>query len=309
MSNKILSIILPVYNSEKYLAESIESIINQTFSDFELIIINDASTDGSREIALKYASKDKRILVIENKYEKGLYGALNSGLELCNADYIARVDGDDINELNRLEIQINFLKENPDISIVGSGYQLFGNGSNRKIFHPSSSVKLAWKFLTNTYFCHPSVMFRSSILQTINQYPKVTCEDFAFFSKIIQEHKGRNIKKILVHYRQHGTNYSNTQSEKIKGSVKNTFIENFKFYTGSFEYSELFYNFHANYNLKLKDVFKVTKISSVIAKKILSQYDMPRFNFKTLFLYITITIHIKKAVAVYYVRRIKNLFV
>lgn len=304
-----ISIIMPVYNGAKYLAESIESITHQTFTDFELIIINDSSNDNTKEIALKYASLDKRIITIDNTQEKGLYGSLNSGIKLCKGDFIARADSDDINELNRLEIQINYLKSHSDIDIVGSGYKLFGNNNNRKIFHPSTSLKLAWRFLTNTYFCHPSVMFRSKVLETINEYPKVACEDFAFFSKIIQKHKGVNINKILINYRQHNNNYSNTQNENIKTSVKNTFKENFKFYTNSSEDEEIFYNFHANFDLKIKNIKKIFKISKKIANKIFTEYDIKNISIKKIYLYIIIFIDIKKSLILSFLRKIKNLFV
>ncbi len=304
MHKPTISIIMPVYNGQKYIEESIDSIIGQTFSDFELIIIDDSSTDDSKKIALDYVAKDQRIKVIENTYDKGLYGALNSGLDACTGEYIARADADDINRPYRLKTQISFLKENKTIDIVGGGYQLFGNGTYQKIFHPSKSLRLAWKFLTNTYFCHPSVMFRKSVLATVPRYPNVVCEDFAFFSKIIQTHKGHNIRKILIDYRQHDSNYSNTQSENIQKSIKNTYLHNFEFYTGSFEHAEVFYQFHYFKKVAVKDTFKIIKISFVISQKILKQYGFRAYGIRALYLYSVMKLDICLALALNFFRKI-----
>jgi len=305
MTNKPkISILMPTYNCDKYLEEALESLTKQTFSDFELIIIDDSSTDNSKNIALSYTIKDNRIKVIDNKYDKGVYGALNSGLDICTGDFIARADGDDISKNDRLEKQIDFLNKHTNIDIIGSGFELFGNVKNKKIFHPSSSIELVWKFLTNTYFCHPSVMFRKSVLNTIQYYPSETSEDFAFFSKVIQKHRGSNLNEILVYYRQHGTNCSILKEEKIKESIKNTFLKNFEFYTGSLSNSEIFYDFHYKRNISFKNLPKITNISYKISQKILKEYSISKYNSQTLYLYFFIMINIVKSFLLQYPRKI-----
>lgn len=278
-----ISVVMPVYNGEKFLAEAIESILNQTMLDFELIIVNDKSTDSSVSIAKKYANQDKRIRIIDNKYEKGLSGALNTGLDATEGLYIARADADDILRPHRLKTQFDFLESNKNIDIVGGGYRTFGNATEKEIFHPSSSLEIARKFLTNTYFCHPTVMFRKSLLTTIPHYPQVICEDFAFFSIVVRSHKGYNIKNILVDYREHTDNYSLSHKEKITNSVFTTFKDNYNWYLGTLFGAEQYYEFKAKRILHLKDLFRIIHTELYILKKIRQTYKLPIISLQNMF--------------------------
>jgi len=114
-----VSIVMSVYNAQKYLDEAIESILNQTYSNFEFIIINDGSTDKSLEIIENYAKKDSRIIVI-NRENKGLIYSLNEGIRKANGKYIARMDADDISLPQRLEKQVEFMEKNKNIGICGT---------------------------------------------------------------------------------------------------------------------------------------------------------------------------------------------
>jgi len=296
MDNKKVSVIMPVYNASGYLDDTIKSIINQTYQNWELIIIDDNSTDNSKEIAIKWMGGDKRITQINNKYTKGIHGATNSGLDIAQGDYIAKADADDIQRPYRLKIQIEFLESHKDVDIVGGGYELFGNGTDgTKIYHPGNSLKLAWKFVSNIYFCNPSVTYRRSVLDTISHYPEVPCEDFAFLAKVIRSHKGVNMRNIVVDYRQHNSNYSNTAKENIKKSVMEIFEENYLFYTGSLEYADIFYKFHAHDNLTLKNVSKVFRKSLRIASKIAHLYDEKKIFIKHCYLYMLILHQLCKA--------------
>ena len=115
----LISVLMPVYNSEKYVAEAIESILCQTYKDFEFIIINDASTDSSLKIIAKYAKQDKRIKLINNKKNVKISASLNKGLSIAKGKYIARMDSDDISLPSRFELQTKFLADNPAVGIVG----------------------------------------------------------------------------------------------------------------------------------------------------------------------------------------------
>lgn len=124
-----VSVVMPVYNSEKYLKESIESILNQSYSDLEFIIINDGSTDNSFKIIKEYAKLDKRINVISRE-NKGIVYSLNEAIRLAKGEYIARMDADDISAPKRIEKQISFLKSHRDIDILGTQVKVVGNISN-----------------------------------------------------------------------------------------------------------------------------------------------------------------------------------
>lgn len=306
MNNKKVSIIIPVYNAEKYLDETIDSIVNQTYKNFELIIIDDNSTDNSSEIIENWLEKDSRIIFLKNKYNKGIGGTSNTGLDYATGDYIAKADADDIQKNDRLETQVKFLEKNKDIDIIGGGYELFGNGLDGiKIHHPQNSLKLAWKFITNIYFCNPTVMYRKGVLDTVPHYPEVACEDFAFLSKVIHMHKGFNLKKILIYYRQHNHNYSNTAKENIEKSVIEIYKENYEFYIGSLKDSEIFYKFHAKHILKIVDLLKIIQIGIKIIKKIAKQYKTKKYYINLLYLIMIFKIEICKSL---FLTPIKNLY-
>ena len=116
---------MPAYNAEKYIAESIESILSQTFTDFEFIIINDASTDSTKEIIESF--QDSRIILINNEQNLGVAKSLNIGIATAKGKYIARMDADDISLPERFQTQFNFMEKNPDIDICGSWARMFGD--------------------------------------------------------------------------------------------------------------------------------------------------------------------------------------
>lgn len=298
---------MPIYNCDAFLAESIESIIAQTFTNWELIIVDDSSMDTSRAIAEHYALRDSRILVFPNIQEKGLAGALNCALSHVRGTYIARADGDDINVPTRLETEYRYLQSHPHIDIVGSWYETFGNGKTPKIRkHPHNNIVLAWKYLTNTYFCHPTVMFRINVLNTIAEYPIVVCEDFAFLSQVIHAHQGHNIPTVLLHYREHTNNYSSTKASAIRESVFETYKKNYAFYGGEQIFEDVFYRFHAHYRLSYKTFFPLLRQSLNIGKHILRQYGLQKNIWVHIVLYSTIKIHFLKAIANSIVRTLLN---
>lgn len=298
---------MPIYNCDAFLAESIESIIAQTFTNWELIIVDDSSMDTSRAIAQHYALQDNRIKVFSNTHEKGLAGALNCALSHVRGTYIARADGDDINVPTRLETEYRYLQTHPYIDIVGSWYETFGNGKTPKIRkHPHNNIVLAWKYLTNTYFCHPTVMFRINVLNTIAEYPIVVCEDFAFLSQVIHAHQGHNIPTVLLHYREHTNNYSSTKASAIRESVFETYKKNYAFYGGEQIFEDVFYRFHAHYRLSYKTFFPLLRQSLNIGKHILRQYGLQKNIWVHIVLYSTIKIHFLKAIANSIVRTLLN---
>ncbi|HAS7841575.1 TPA: glycosyltransferase family 2 protein, partial [Vibrio cholerae] len=131
MSSPKISVVMSVYNGEKYLGEAIDSILKQTFSDFEFIIINDGSTDKTLEIIKSYMKKDDRIVLVSRE-NKGLIVSLNEGLDLAKGQYIARMDADDISIKSRFEKQIEFLDSNPDIGVCGTWVEVFGENIKSK---------------------------------------------------------------------------------------------------------------------------------------------------------------------------------
>jgi len=291
MNNKIpmMSIIMPLYNAEKYLGDAIESILNQTFQDFELLIIDDYSTDNSLKLAQEYEKKDNRIKILRNNYKKGIVGALNTGMENAKGIYIARADADDINRPYRFEKQYNYLERNKDIYLIGGGYAPFNDYGHRvDIFHPTSSLEIARKFISDSFFCHPSVMFRREIYDEFGGYPDEEAEDFAYFSKVVRKYRCSNIKDILIDYREHSIKRSFTSAEGINKSVKKTFLENYFFYMGDVRYAEEFYEFQTCNRLRFKNLPKIFRINLIILNKIRKQYRMSLFHIEYILLNIKI---------------------
>jgi len=219
--NPKISVIMPVYNGEKYLKESIESILAQSFKDFELLIINDASKDNSEEIIKSY--KDARIKLINNEENLGLVGALNKGIDSSAGEYIARMDQDDISLPNRFETQLNFMEAHREIGLCGSWVKNIGVNEGYINKKESDTDELKAMLLFYTPLAHPTVFIRKKILDEYNlrydgnfEY----CEDYDLWSRISEFAKISNIEKVLLLYRVHDTNMSNVYSDKQRGKAE-----------------------------------------------------------------------------------------
>lgn len=199
-----ITVLMPVYNCEKYLRESIESILNQTFNDFELIVINDCSTDQSREIIKSY--DDERIVLIENDKNLGISESLNKGLAIAKGKYIARMDGDDISFKNRLVKQYEFMEKNKDIGLCGTHVEVFNKSNSRIHRCPIENEEIRVLQIFNSAFAHPTVMIRNRILKKYNlKYDSYYdgMEDYHLWIKISEVSKVANLNDVLLKYRDH----------------------------------------------------------------------------------------------------------
>lgn len=160
--NELISVVLPVYNGEKYLAEAIDSILQQTYTNFELLVIIDGSKDGSLAVAQSY--NDTRIKIFDLPQNLGLVGALNKGLELAQGEYIARMDQDDISLPDRFQYQIDFLKKNPSIGILGTTAETFGRQIHVQRM-PATNTEIKLELVFKSPICHPTAMFRASVVK------------------------------------------------------------------------------------------------------------------------------------------------
>ncbi len=218
-----VSVLMPAYNSEKYVAQAIESILNQTFTDFEFIIINDGSTDDTAKIVRKYAARDPRIKFIDNKRNQGLIAVLNQGLDLCTGEYIARMDSDDISRPERFKLQVDYMDAHPNVGVVGAWCQKFGNQVERDIFKHQQVMRLFDFLLYGSQVTHPTAMIRTSVLRNNKIYydPKYPhAEDYGFLVSIARVSEIHNLQTVLLDYRWHDTNVSvlhhKTQTESAE---------------------------------------------------------------------------------------------
>ncbi|AOR24750.1 glycosyltransferase family 2 protein [Clostridium taeniosporum] len=165
--NPKISVIMSVYNNEKYLSQSIESILNQTYKNFEFIITNDFSKDNSLKIIKKYSELDNRIIIVNNKKNIGLTKSLNNMINICKGEYIARMDSDDIALHNRFEEQINILNKDNTIDIIFSDTILIDENNNKlcSSWRPKTVEKILKYLKLNNFIPHPTVIVKGSLLK------------------------------------------------------------------------------------------------------------------------------------------------
>lgn len=200
----IVSIILPVYNAEAFVVSAINSILQQSYRNFELIIINDGSTDAT-DTLLQPLLVDQRIRYI-NRENKGLIATLNEGIALAQGDYIARMDADDISLPERLATQLRYLEQHPKVAVVGSAYQVIDEAgqpiSIRK--PPQSHTGIAPLFWFGSPFAHPSVMINKRLLGAELYYDPnfLHAEDFELWIRLAKQHRLANLPTVLLNYRE-----------------------------------------------------------------------------------------------------------
>ncbi|MDM1062264.1 glycosyltransferase [Empedobacter falsenii] len=220
-----ISVLLPVYNGAEFLQTAIDSILGQSFSNFEFIIINDASTDNSENVIL--SNTDSRIVYVKNELNLGLIKTLNKGLDICKGEYIARMDQDDIALPTRFEKQVNILDNHPEIGVCGTCFTFFGyDTQNRVIEHPENPEQIKIAMLGYCAIGHPTVLLRKKAIQNLRYDVNYqAAEDYEFWSRLLRITKFYNIQESLLDYRYHGDNMSikesGTQSIGSKRTIQN----------------------------------------------------------------------------------------
>lgn len=208
MDTPFVSVVLPAYNAGPYIAEAIQSILNQTYTNFELIVVNDCSTDNTEEQIL--AITDARIQYIKNAQNSGLIYNLNLGFSLAKGKYIVRMDADDISLPTRIATQVAFMEVNPAIGICGTWFQSFGSQNQvAKYEVENDAIKL--RMLYQCHFCHPTVIIRKSIIdEHILTYDKafIHAEDYELWGRMAFFTVFGNVGEVLLKYRVHGENVS-----------------------------------------------------------------------------------------------------
>lgn len=209
-----LTIILPVYNGERYLREAIDSVLSQTYRDFELWVCNDGSTDGTVAIIDSYI--DPRVRRIDNPHNMGLVATLNHAFALVQSPYIARMDDDDLWEPDKLERQMALLSARPDVGICGTSIHKFGDIEST-MFFPEESDALKVGLLFYCMMSHPSVVYRRSFLVESGLFYRADyfpAEDYKMWVDALQHTHIHNLQQPLVHYRQHASQICREKKEE-----------------------------------------------------------------------------------------------
>jgi glycosyltransferase involved in cell wall biosynthesis len=207
----LVSVLMSVYNGERFLSQAIESILNQSFGDFEFIIIDDGSKDTTWEILTKAANQDARIRLLRNGSNLGLTKSLNMGLTLAKGAYIARQDADDIAQSMRLATQLALFEATPGLVLTGSAYWVIdGNGQILRIdHHPVDDTSIRWQMLFHNSFAHSSVMVRADVLAlyglSYNEEFRYA-QDYELWSRLLDHGSAVNCKEPLTSYRLHDSN-------------------------------------------------------------------------------------------------------
>lgn len=218
-----ISIIMSVYNGEDYLAEAINSVLNQTFTDWELIVINDCSTDRTPELLSQYAAQDARVRVYTNEVNLRLPSSLNKAMTYARGKYIARMDADDICLPDRLEKQFAFMEENPEVALSSCRFMTLKNGviasggCGSKWDHDSVKALL----LVTNPILHPGIIAKADVIKSLGYDKTFTCtEDMELWTRFVMAgYKVQNLQEYLMIYRLHDKQITATTLERQRKEI------------------------------------------------------------------------------------------
>lgn len=200
----LISVVMPTYNCKRFLRDAIESILNQTFQDFEFLIIDDDSTDGTETILRDYSKKDSRLRVYRHERE-GLIASLNRGCHLAEGRFIARMDSDDISLPHRLEHQVRYMEEHPEIGVLGTWIRIIDESSRpRRTVRLITDPKMLGLYLyMENCICHPTVMMRRDIIEPLGFYDSnaIHAEDYDLWGRVSHKNQIANLPEVLLDYR------------------------------------------------------------------------------------------------------------
>lgn len=217
----LVSVIMPVYNDAPYLCEAIDSILGQSFSKLELIILNDASTDQTEEIVLGY--NDERLKYYKYTTNRGPSRRRNEGIDCAKGEYVAFMDGDDISEPQRIQRSVDAFSKDPALGIIGSQAQLFSeNGNIEQWLFPVTHDKIMARLFFRGAFCNPSIMINKAVLDKYSirfNENLLLAEDYLLWYEILKVSRGANLVDVLINYR-----ISNSQLTRSRIAEKNRCI-------------------------------------------------------------------------------------
>jgi len=217
-SSPLVSVLIPVHNGERYLREAIESMLNQTYRNLEIIIIDDGSTDQTASVANRFS--DSRIRFINQPVNIGLVATLNNGIQHCSGEFIARMDADDVSEPERIEKQVKFLLEHPDIGLLGTAIRVIAERQRlRPVYTNPDEIKS--RLLYGNPINHPTVMIRTSTLGVHRYDPSfIHAEDYELWCRMKKTVRLSNLPEALLQYRSHPQQISRTAGEVQLQTIK-----------------------------------------------------------------------------------------
>lgn len=214
-----ISVVMPVYNSAKFLVDALESISNQTFTDFEIIAINDGSTDKSLELLQNYAKKEHRLRIVSRE-NKGVTKTLNEGIDLATGEYIARMDADDISLPLRFERQLKYLVNN-NLDVCGTQYERFGTKTGFSNM-PINIEDCYYRLLLGSTMAHPSILIKKYVIAKYKYNDNIKyAQDYELWCRMaLDKRKIGNVPEVLLKYRYSSNNISSSKSiDQINSAI------------------------------------------------------------------------------------------
>lgn len=286
MNLSLVSVVMPVYNSEKYLREAIDSVLSQSYKNIELIIVDDGSTDSGRDIVLSYT--DSRIRLLQNEKNSGIVFSRNKGLEAAGGEFVATLDSDDIALPDRIAKQVIFLEANPDYGLCGTFYHTIDSNGKllKKINFPTSDQDIQTHLTIGNCFCNSTMMLRSKLAKELKYREKYDIvEDYELWYRISKTAKVANLPFYGTHYRVHGNNISVAKMNDMFALVKKINEQVLTDLEIGFSETEL--ELHVNMLNGNIDFFRrddhYQGLEAWIVKFYAKLNSMPRYNHKLLF--------------------------
>ncbi len=239
MNDPLLTVLMPVYNAEKYLAQAIDSMLQQTFHDFEFLIIDDGSSDSS--VAIINAYFDPRIRLITNESNLGISATLNKGIAMCSTELIARMDADDISYPDRLQKQYDFFLNNPECALLATWAREVNPGGQPLTTEMINSAYLYYALVFQCVIYHPTVMYKRSAVMSVGMYNTPYSEDFEMWWQLTRNYKVACLHEVLLDYRITDESLCRTTKKMEYDTAQYAqVLRNIHYYTG--------YEYKLNYN-------------------------------------------------------------
>jgi glycosyltransferase involved in cell wall biosynthesis len=210
---------MPAFNAGRFLGQALADLLAQTHGDFEIVLVDDGSTDDTWGVAEAHAARDGRIVLVRNEANHGIVRSLNRGLEHCRASIVARADADDRYPPERLERQLAFLAANPEVGLLSSAVQKIDEDGNDLLLarFPLTDGQIRLRELFVNSFSHPGAMFRKALVDEVGGYDPAFegCEDADLWARLRERTKAANLAEPLIRYRKHGTSMVQTRNETV----------------------------------------------------------------------------------------------
>ncbi|MBP7055329.1 MAG: glycosyltransferase [Candidatus Omnitrophica bacterium] len=274
------SVIMSVFNTEAYLAQAIDSVLNQTYRDFEFIIVNDGSTDHTLNMLEEYKKKDDRIVLMDNRKNIGVAKSLNIALNACRGKYVARMDPDDISLPGRLLAQITYMNANPDVGLLGSCVKSIDEKGRvtGAWAYPCDDLSIKWRLLFSNAFAHPSVVYKRGIVLGFGGYNEYIGSgiDFDLWVRMSASTRMHGLKEFLVLWRTHPESMTAKYGERRKKVYLSVIREHISNYLGiviSSKQAEELYRIESGYSASTsQDVAEISDLMEDMYLKFMKKH-------------------------------------